>query len=131
VPIPIQHRGHQKIDGAESNDQRCRRHDERDNAQPLGFEHLESKRVLELRRKTSPMLSTPEIAARFHPISLRPTAPVHQLVRPGSFSAILFYEALCLTSRFAQPVSRSTQLCITAKLIVEWYRWVIRVTPAK
>ncbi len=61
VPNSIQHRGHQKIDGPEANGQRCGHHDERDNAQPLGFEHLESKRALELRRKTSPMLSTREI----------------------------------------------------------------------
>src|SRR5260370_10646163 len=61
VANSIQRQGHEKIDGPEANGQRCGHHDERDNAQPLGFEHLESKRALELRRKTSPMLSTREI----------------------------------------------------------------------
>src|SRR5262249_12952682 len=61
VPNSIQHRGRQEIDGAEANGQRRGHHNKRDNAQPLGFEHLEGKRVLELRRKTSPMLSTREI----------------------------------------------------------------------
>ncbi len=81
VPNSIQHRGHQKIDGPEANGQRCGYRDERDNAQPLGFEHLESKRVLELRRKTSPMLSTREITDESLHGLAAPRAPCCREVR--------------------------------------------------
>src|SRR5262249_58907674 len=44
VPNSIQRRRRQKIDGAETKGHRRGHHDERDNAQTLGFEELESKR---------------------------------------------------------------------------------------